>query len=81
MTTTNEISFDMTWNMTNPSFGQVLYGCATCYRDTVTATPNWTIDMTEATTAAFKNSYTTLNYDAATVMYKLGNPPAYSKAW
>merc|ERR1740139_133294 len=51
------LGFNMTWNMAGASYDKVLYGCATCYRDVVTATPTWTIDMTEEVKTAFNQSF------------------------
>lgn len=73
-------SFNMTFNMANVSYGSVTYGCPTCSKSAVSATPTWTIDEDSATTNMSTN-ISTLNYEATTTMFKLLNPPDYSKAW
>jgi len=75
------VDFNMTWNMADRTYDKVLYGCATCYRDTVTATPTWTINETDAVGTVFNQTMTTLNYEAITAMYKVSEAPMYSKAW
>jgi len=71
-----EYTFPLTFEMANATYSQEIYGCPTCYKDVVTATPTWTIDDSSLT-----DSVQTLNYDALTTMFKLESPPKYSRAW
>lgn len=75
---TKTVTANLTWEMKDPKYSSVVYGCPTCFKDVVTVTPTWTIDETAA---GMDDSITTVNYDAMTTMYKIMNPPKYSKAW
>jgi hypothetical protein len=50
--------------MANPEYGTVVYGCPTCTKPAVTATPTWNYTGGE-------EQIETLNYEAISTMYKL----------
>ena len=58
------LDFNMTWAMANPEYGTVVYGCPTCTKPAVTATPTWNYTGGE-------EQIETLNYEAISTMYKL----------